>query len=65
MITGIKIMKLVEVISQDDESYYCRELGCHPASNLSISKSCVTKHPEDYIIQKGKPLRILIWAGDW
>jgi len=56
----IKIMKMVIVLSEDDDNYYCEEFACYPSQKLTISKQLVKDNREDYIIQRGKPLRILI-----
>jgi hypothetical protein len=60
MITGIKIMKMVEVVSEDDENYFCREFACYPSNSVTLSKKEVKENPEDYEIQRGKPLCILV-----
>jgi hypothetical protein len=60
MITGIRTMKMVKVISEDSDFYFCQEVGCYPAGTLTLSKKEVNENPDDYVIQRWKPLHILV-----
>jgi hypothetical protein len=53
MITGIREMVLVDIISEDDEFYYCNEFGCYPKNMIALAKRNVKTNKEDYIFQKG------------